>query len=44
MIFSESGFDYNTVFGQMTPEEIQMANIALDMKIEAEKKAMKRKR
>ena len=41
---SECGFDYNTVFNQMTPEEILAANIALDMKIDAEKKAMKKKR
>lgn len=44
LVLSECGFDYNTVFNQMLPEEIEMANIALDMKIEAEKKAMKRKR
>lgn len=35
---SEGGFDYNTVFHQMTPEEIEMANIALDMAIKAMKK------
>ena len=44
LVLSGCGFDYNTVFNQMLPEEIEMANIALDMKIEAEKKAMKRKR
>lgn len=44
LVLSECGFDYNTVFNQMLPEEIEMANIALDMKIEAEKEAMKRKR
>ncbi len=39
------GFDYSTVFGTsiMTPQDIEMANIALDMQIEAEKAAMKRK-
>lgn len=44
LVLSECGFDYNTVFNQMSPEEIEMANIALDMKIESERKAMKRKR
>lgn len=44
LVLSECGFDYNTVFHQMLPEEIEMANIALDMKIESERKAMKRKR
>ena len=38
-----SGFDYNTVFYQMTPQEIEMANIALDIKIKEEEKAMKGK-
>ena len=44
LVLSECGFDYNTVFFQMTPYEIEKANIALDIKIEAEKKAMKKKR
>ena len=44
LVLSECGFDYNTVFNQMTPEEIEMANIALDMKLESERKALKRKR
>ena len=44
LVLSESGFDYNTVFYQMTPQEIAKATIALDMKIEAEKKAIKKKR
>lgn len=44
LILSECGLDYNTVFYQMTPEEIQKANIALDMKIKSEKKALRRKR
>lgn len=43
LVLSESGFDYNTVFYQMTPQEIEKANIALDMKIEVEKKAIKKK-
>lgn len=41
---SERGFDYNTVFYQMTPQEISAANIALDMQYKAEKEAAKRKR
>ncbi len=44
LILSDCSFDYNTVFHQMTPSEIQKANIALDMKIKAEKKAMRRKK
>lgn len=38
---SNRGFDYNLVFNQLTPEEIEEANIALDMAIEAERKAIK---
>ncbi len=36
------GFDYATVFGTsfMTPEEIDMANIALDIQMEREKEAI----
>lgn len=39
------GFDFQTVFGKpyMTPQDIAKANIALDMQIEADKKAMKKK-
>lgn len=44
LVLSDCGFDYNTVFHQMTPKEIEMANIALDIKIEQEKKAIKKKR
>lgn len=35
---SKRGFDYNTVFHQMSWDEIQEANIALDMQIAAENK------
>ena len=44
-MLSERGFDFQTVFGKpfMTPQDIEEANIALDMQIEAEKKAAKRK-
>lgn len=46
LVLSESGFDFPTVFGKpfMTPRDIEKANIALDIKIDAEKKAAKRKR
>lgn len=45
LVLSDSGFDFSTVFGKpyMTPQDVQEANIALKMKIEAEKKAAKRK-
>lgn len=38
-------FDYQTVFGRpfMTPQDIEEANIALDMQIAADKKAMRKK-
>lgn len=44
-MLSDRGFDFPTVFGKpyMTPQDIEEANIALDMQIEAEKKAAKRK-
>jgi hypothetical protein len=41
---SQRGFDYNTVFYQMTPQEVEEANIALDIQLKAEKAAMKKKR
>ena len=41
---SDRGFDYTTVFFKMTPQDIEEANIALDMQIEAERKAMKKKK
>lgn len=37
------GLDYNTVFHQMTLSEVREANAALDIKIEMEKKANKKK-
>ena len=39
------GFDFQTVFGKpyMTPQDVEEANIALDMQIKEENKAMKRK-
>lgn len=41
---SERGFDYRTVFFEMTPQQIQEANIALDLQLKAEKAAMKKKK
>lgn len=43
LILSEFGFDYNTVFCQMTPNQIAEANIALDIYEEEVKKSMKKK-
>lgn len=40
---SDCGFDYNTVFHQMALGEIREANAALDIKIEMQKKASKKK-
>ena len=39
---SQRGFDYNTVFHQMTNDEVEEANIALDMQLAAEEKALKK--
>ncbi len=39
-----ANFDYNTVFNEMTPQEIEKANIALDIVNEQINKQMKRKR
>lgn len=38
-----SGINYNAVFYQMTPNQIEEANAALDIKIKQEEKAVKRK-
>lgn len=38
-----SGLNYNIVFHQMTPNEIEEANAALDIKIKQEEKAIKGK-
>ena len=45
LVLSNRGFDYQTVFGKpfMTPQDATEANFALDMQIEAEKKAVKKK-
>lgn len=43
LVMAQRGFDYQTVFYFMTPQEIDEANIALDIQIEAEKKALKKK-
>lgn len=45
-MLSDRGFDYRTVFGRpmMTPQDVAEANYALDMQIEAEKRAAKKKR
>lgn len=40
---AQRGFDYQTVFYDMTPQEIDEANIALTIQIEAEKKALKQR-
>jgi len=39
------GFDFQTVFGKpyMTPQDVEEANIALDIQLKEEKKAAKRK-
>lgn len=42
-MLSDGGFTYNEVFHQMTQDEVDEANIALDMQIEAMKKASKKK-
>lgn len=46
LVLSDRGFDYQTVFGKpyMTPQDVLEANLALDMQIEAEKRAAKKKR
>ena len=38
-----ANFDYNTVFNQMTPDEIEEANIALDIVQDQLKKQSKKK-
>lgn len=38
-----SGLNYNVVFYQMTPNQIEEANAALDIKIKQEEKAIKGK-
>lgn len=40
-MLSDGGFDYNTVFHQMTPDQISEANLALDEMIAAQKSAAK---
>ena len=45
LVFYENGaFDYNTVFNEMTPLEIEKANVAADKVIAAQKRALKRKK
>ena len=43
LLHSGYGYDYNTVFHQMTPQEILAANIALDIQRETDRKAAKSK-
>lgn len=44
LIFCDVGnFDYNTVFNQMTPQQVEKANIALDIVNEQIKKQTKKK-
>lgn len=40
-MYSDGGFDYNTVFHQMTEDEVDLANIALDKVIELNKSKAK---
>ena len=42
LVMSERGFDYNTVFHRMSFDEIEEANIALDLQIAAENKAVQK--
>jgi len=44
LILSDRGFTYQDVFCHMTPQDVQEANIALDIQIEAEKKQAKKKK
>lgn len=46
LVMSDRGFDFQTVFGKpfMTFSDVEEANIALDMQLEAERKAMKSKK
>lgn len=44
LVFSDGGFDYDTIFNKMTMDEIEEANAALDIYNEQLKKAMKKKR
>ncbi len=39
LLLSDASFDYNTVFHQMTPNEIECANLAIDMQMDAQRKA-----
>ena len=41
LVLSDGGLDYNTVFHQMTRDEVDEANAALDLLIEKQKKANK---
>lgn len=44
LIFCDiANFDYNTVFNQMTPQQVQKANIALDIVNEQIKKSNRKK-
>lgn len=42
-MLSDTGFDFNTVFHQMTMDEVEEANAALDIMIEETNKRMKKK-
>lgn len=42
LVFSECGFDYETVFHKMTMDEIDEANAALDIHIKNQNDAIKR--
>lgn len=44
LVLSDGNLDYNTVFHQMTMDEVDEANAALDLYIEQINKANKRKK
>ena len=46
LVLSDRGFDFQTVFGKpfMSPNDVMEVNYALDMQIEAEKRAAKSKK
>lgn len=43
-MLSDAGFDYETVFYHMTREEIQEANAAMDLQLEAQEKRLAEER
>lgn len=43
LVFSDGGFDYNTVFHQMTMDEVEEANAALDIVIKEQNRQSKKR-